>query len=102
MTLRRRAASAALFGRLERRPEADAQQSSAPGGIVRLDEAATRLRRLAHDRQAEPGARQLAGILGAVEAVEHEGQVFLLEARAVVAYRQDAVLQRHLHRGARG
>ena len=63
-------------------------------GRWRPHEAAVGLGGLADDRQAQPRARLGAGVAGAVEAVEDEGQVLLVEARAVVAHGEDAVGQR--------
>ena len=64
--------------------------------FARLGEAAVRLGRLPDDGQAQPRPGLGAGLLGAVEAVEHERQILLVEARAVVAYGQRPVVERHL------
>jgi len=59
------------------------------------------LRRLAHDCEAEPRSGQLAGAVGAVEALEHMRQVGLLEARAVITNCEHPVVQLDLDRLAR-
>ena len=69
----------------QRRAEADAQQRPAAGRVLGSDTAAVGLGGLAHDRQAEPRAGQLARAPGAVEAVEDVRQVGLVEAGPVVA-----------------
>ena len=90
------------------RTEADPHERAAVRRVARLDEPAVRLGGLAHDREAESRAGLRARVPGAVEAVEHEREILLVEARAVVADRQRAVRERrprsapsgglHLHR----
>src|SRR3954452_10726992 len=60
-----------------------------------------RLGRLAHDRQAEPGAGQRPRSVGSEEALEHAWQVVGLEARPMVANAERAVAQLHLDQSAR-
>src|ERR1700722_6231432 len=67
-----------------RRSEVDLHARAPPGGVLGLDVAAMRFSRLAHDRQAEARAGQLAGAVGTVEALEHVRQIGLLEAWAGV------------------
>src|SRR5271166_2061230 len=87
-------------GRLEvdGRAEAHAQQRPAAGGVGGLGEPAAGLGGLADDGQAEARARELAGLLGAVEAVEDEGKVGGVEAGAVIADAQHAPAERDLDR----
>ncbi|MEZ5098238.1 MAG: hypothetical protein R3C15_00160 [Thermoleophilia bacterium] len=56
-----------------------------PSGALERDRAAVLLGHLLHDREAEPRARHLARCGGAVEAVEHVGEVDVVDARPMIA-----------------
>ncbi len=76
--------------------EVDRHQRPAARGVGGGRGAVVRLGGLAHDRQPEPRAGRGARGPRPVEAVEHERQVRLLKAPAVVAHREAAVAQPHL------
>src|SRR5204863_8727192 len=84
------------LGRRRGRPEADGEQGAAPGRVLRTHEAAVRLSRLAHDRQAQPRPGHRPRAPGPVEAIEYVREVDLVEARPVVAHRQRPLTQAHL------
>ena len=62
--------------------EADPQQGTAAGGVACLGVAATRFGRLAHDREAKARPGKPARAAGAIETVEYEREIGLVEARA--------------------
>src|SRR5438093_12342992 len=91
-TARRLSASVRLLRtrRFDRLPDDRHTQAEAGASTLRAldaDLAAVGLCDLAHDREAEPRPRQSACGAGAVEAVEHERQVLVVDAGPVVANR---------------
>ena len=86
---------------LERRAEPDPDERAAAGGVGGLDEPAVRLGGLADDRQPQARSGLGASVWRAVEAVEHERQVLVVEARAVVADAEHAVGELDLDRPRR-
>ena len=79
------------------------RELEARAGCVRLGGrgAAVRLGRLAHDREAEPGARLRARRRGAVEAVEDAREVLLGDTGAVILDDHLAAADAHLDRRSR-
>ena len=67
------------------RAEADLEQRAAAGGVRSTRVAVVRLGGLTDDCEAEPRPGQLAGLIGAIEALEHLGQILRLKPGAVVS-----------------
>src|SRR5712691_87378 len=96
LSLTAKTSSAARATALGQAVEPHRHAGAAAIGALGDDLAAVRLRDLAHDREAEPGARQPAGGRRAVEAVEHVREVRLVDPWAVVADDNLAALDLHL------
>ncbi len=79
-------------------PEADREMGAAAGCVLGPHIAAVCLSRLTYDRKPETRTGELASSIGSIEAIEHEWEIRLVKARAVITYAQHALMQVDLDR----